>query len=145
MTFSIPKPFLRQVMFAALVASGSFAAGPTAADQGGSDPIEGIDIIIRKDVSSIPIAPFSTSGDQLEKLNALKGRERAGYLSELIANHINKLGDFKGEVRAKDIMNGLAERGCPPKPLPTCFEQELKVAVADDGFTLQLAGSINKR
>ena len=45
----------------------------TALAQGGDDPIEGIDIIIKRDPSSQPIKPFSLNYEEIKQINAIKG------------------------------------------------------------------------
>ncbi len=76
-----------------LAASAGLAAAslaPMAAFAiGGDDPIEGIDVIVKKDPSgSKPIAPFSLTGDEMARFNRRQGRERADYLAGIIAMRI---------------------------------------------------------
>jgi len=61
-----------------LITSISLAAITTALStlalaQGGDDPIEGIDIIMRRDPSQAPIKPFSLNYDEIKQINAIKG------------------------------------------------------------------------
>lgn len=56
--------------------------------EGGNDPIPGVDIIISKDPSLVPIQPFSVSDSSMKQLNSLKGDDRAGYLMKVIAERI---------------------------------------------------------
>jgi hypothetical protein len=51
----------------------------------GSDPISGIDIIIKKNPGSQPIKPFEVDERTLAHPNELKGDDRAEFLMKVIA------------------------------------------------------------
>ncbi|MEM5472974.1 hypothetical protein WNZ14_14670 [Hoeflea sp. AS60] len=88
---------IKRVFSAAIIATTLMAAGTTAGfAQGGSDPIVGIDIIIKKDPGSQPIKPFSVGKSSMTRLNSLNGDDRAAYLMGLIAKRIDA---DKGVVR----------------------------------------------
>lgn len=96
---------------APLLAIGMICSLPALADQGGDDPMPGIDIIIKEDPSLVPIPPASPSRGQLKKLSKLKGSDSAQYLSKIIAGHIKKHGGG-GKVSVNDIVVPLKKAGC---------------------------------
>lgn len=61
---------------------------------GGDDPIEGIDIIIKKNPGSKPINPYSLTGIEIKMLNELKGVDRPAFVLKTIAKHIGEDGEF---------------------------------------------------
>jgi len=81
---------IKRIFSAAIIAATLMAAGTTTGfAQGGSDPIPGIDIIIKLDPSSQPIKPFSVGSSSMKRLNSLNGDDRAAYLMSLIAKRID--------------------------------------------------------
>ena len=62
--------------------------------QGGNDPIEGIDIIIKRDALCHPRCPGLAGGsftpDQLKKINSLKGMDRPSYMAMIGAQYAQK-------------------------------------------------------
>jgi hypothetical protein len=62
--------------------------------QGGNDPIEGIDIIIKKDPGSQPIKPFGFDAAEMKQINALKGDDRPTYALKVIAEEIGAGDEF---------------------------------------------------
>lgn len=114
---------------AAIVATLMLGTAPVLA-QGGNDPIEGIDIIIKKDPSSAPIKPFSMSGKELRALNARKDAERPTYVLTLIAK---RLGAGSGFVKAG--MEPLGKIWCGTCELPEKVEVKFV-----DGKTTYVVG-----
>lgn len=75
----------------ALFVSASFMATPAFAI-GGDDPIEGIDIIIKKNPgSSRPVMNAGFGGGQLAKLNGMKGQDRPKYITSVVSDLVKKL------------------------------------------------------
>lgn len=76
--------------------------------QGGNDPIEGIDIIIKKDPGSKPINPFGFDAAVMEQINALKGDNRPTYALKVIAEEIGAGKEFvtAGAKAFEDIWCG---------------------------------------
>lgn len=71
----------------------------TAAAQGGNDPIEGIDIIMKEDPSQAPAYEFSASQSELEMVNKLTGPARSQYTSKVFGEKIrNHFPESKGKV-----------------------------------------------
>ncbi len=52
---------------------------------GGNDPIEGIDVIVKRDPADDPVSEFSFSDDQIARLNRKQGEERVDYMAGEIA------------------------------------------------------------
>lgn len=76
---------------------------------GGDDPIEGIDIIIKKNPGSRPIKPFSLDGDEIKMLNGLKGADRPTFVLKTIANRIET-----GDEFVASGMKALGDIWCGP-------------------------------
>ncbi|WP_025563029.1 hypothetical protein [Psychromonas sp. SP041] len=66
---------------------------------GGDDPINGIDIIIKKNPGSKPITNFFLGDHVIKKANALTSKKRSNYLTRAINDQLNKQtdGQFKGK------------------------------------------------
>jgi len=93
---------------AAISASLMLAAAPALA-QGGDDPIEGIDIIVKRDPASQPIKPFSLDSGQIKTLNRLKGADRPTFVLKSIAGRIEA-----GESFVPSGMKALGKIWCGP-------------------------------
>jgi hypothetical protein len=76
---------------------------------GGDDPIEGIDIIIKKNPGSQKILPLSLTGGELKKLNALKGADRPAFVLKATAKHIGA-----GDAFVASGMKALDDIWCGP-------------------------------
>ena len=58
--------------------------------QGGNDPIEGIDIIIKRDPSSQPVMAVSFNRNQLKRINSVKGMDRPSFMAMIGAKYAQK-------------------------------------------------------
>jgi hypothetical protein len=98
----------RRFLALATVASLSALAGLSPAwAAGGNDPIGGIDIIIKKNPGSYPIAAVPFGSDELAKLNALAGGERPSFVLQSVAAHTGE-----GDGFVKSGMVALGEIWC---------------------------------
>jgi len=113
---------------AAISASLMLAAAPALA-QGGNDPIEGIDIIVKKDPSSQPIKPFSLDEGQIKTLNRLKDADRRTFVLKSIAGRIEA-----GESFVPSGMTALGEIWCGPCKMA----DEISVTFRDGEVTYTL-------
>lgn len=86
------RKFISTAILATIVSTAGIA--PAFADQGGNDPIPGIDIIIKRDPASQPIDPFSLSNSELGEINRLKGDDRAEFVMKVIADRIGEREEF---------------------------------------------------
>ncbi|MGL1922325.1 MAG: hypothetical protein OCD03_14975 [Hyphomicrobiales bacterium] len=84
--------------------------------QGGNNPIEGIDIIIKEDPSQAPIRPISLTGGELKKYNSMKASGRAIYLSKFVSERMNKITDGANPKDGwqKLLHSSLASEWCAP-------------------------------
>lgn len=83
--------------------------------QGGDDPIGGIDIIVKKDPASRPVAEISFSGREVKQFNQLKGRDRSAYLAKVLAPHLAKFGEGRTQDEwAKVLAEALGNSWCGP-------------------------------
>lgn len=80
---------LIKTIAAVLFAISTLSSTPALAE-GGNDPIPGIDVILKKDVSSKPVAPLIFTDGQLEKLKALGEKEQAQFMAKLVVEHVYK-------------------------------------------------------
>ena len=110
----------------------------TALAEGGEDPIPGIDIIIEKDPSVVPVAQDPLSSGQVEKFNSLKGAERSAFLAAIITRTILDVGP-KGspdEIR-EALTKQMGESWCGPcRMVDGVMENTLKLP--DEGLTVVL-------
>ena len=131
---------LATTLAAALTLSLPLAA---SADQGGDDPISGIDIIIKQDPSSQPIRNLTLSDRQLDKLGQMKGKDGARYMAEIIVKHIAG-GGGGGKVAMGDIMAAFLDYGCPPMPWSHCG-MDINVKGAEAVYTIKLKSKPSKK
>jgi len=124
---------IKTFLASAIVASGLMLAAAPALAQGGDDPIEGIDIIIKLDPSGDPIKPFSLTGAEMKQINALDNIDRPALTLKLIAKRIDAR---EGFVEAG--MKAFEEQGCPPKSWQYCGDPEV-FSVGEVTYTLDLA------
>ncbi|MDX2423257.1 MAG: hypothetical protein QNK43_11335, partial [Amphritea sp.] len=68
--------------------------------QGGNDPVEGIDIIVKSVIMSETV---ELNEGQLERVSALKDEARSYYLSEVIPPMLNKA--MGGKYNEKELQN----------------------------------------
>ncbi len=86
-----------RLAFLALVIMLMFSVSPQLVRaEGGEDPIPGIDVIVEKDPSVVPIMNFSLSNEQIKQFNHLKGMDRSQYLASILVAHLAKKGLTKG-------------------------------------------------
>lgn len=104
--------------------------------QGGDDPIEGIDIIVKEDPSAAPIRPYSLSGRDLDGFNALNGDDRPAYLMAVIAKHIDARDGF---VRAST--EALSKYMCSDCEIG----REINIAFAADDVKYEIALRIQEK
>jgi hypothetical protein len=73
--------------------------------QGGNDPVEGIDIIVKSVIMSETVELIE---GQLERVSALKDEARSYYLSEVIPPMLNKA--MGGKYNEKELQNILLKQ-----------------------------------
>lgn len=96
---------------------------------GGSDPIIGIDIIIKKDPGSQPIAAVPFADEALAKLNALSGADRPAFVLQTVAAHVGA-----GDGFVKSGMEALGKIWCAPCKMA----DRIEVTFPDDDATYTL-------
>jgi hypothetical protein len=81
---------------------------------GGNDPINGIDIIIKKNPGSKPITNFALGNGVIKQANALAGKKRANYLTKVINDQLNKqtAGQFKGKEWQSVLSKNISSIKC---------------------------------
>ncbi|MEM5468268.1 hypothetical protein [Celeribacter marinus] len=99
---------------------------------GGNDPINGIDIIIKEDPGSRPIAPFSLSDGELKQINSVENQDRPKMTLSIIAKRIEAGNGF-----VEAAMKAYSGQGCPPQPWTYCGDPEV-FEVGKVTYTLDL-------
>jgi hypothetical protein len=99
---------------------------------GGNDPIEGIDIIIKKNPGSHPIKPFSLDQDEIKTFNGLKDTAGLNFVLSTVAKRIDADDAF---IQAG--IKAYLDHGCPPMPWSHCGET-INFKAKDTRYTLQL-------
>lgn len=95
----------------------TLAAPSLAFAIGGNDPVPGIDIIIKKNPGSKPIANIPLTDSEMSQYNALKENDRPVYLSKVIVpklEQVNKKYDY--DIKWDDIIEkGVNQDWCTPE------------------------------
>lgn len=94
----------------------ALALAPLAAfAEGSDDPIPGIDIIVEKDPSEVPVMKFTLNDGEMKKFNSLKGKERTEFLAGVITRYLLDLGPKSSpdDLRAM-LMEGMGGSWCGP-------------------------------
>ena len=116
--------------------------------QGGDDPIEGIDIIVKKDPSQEAIMAGSFNPDELKVLNTLKGMDRPAYMAKVGASYAQEAtrgaqpkGGWKAVFQKALVKNwNPEEKGGSTTVRAQTGKQAYKVT-----FTVQAEGQIKGR
>jgi len=87
-------------LWAVLAITATFGHALPAFAEGSNDPIPGIDVIVEKDPSVVPIMHFSLTDPQMKKFNAMKGMDRSRFLASVLVAHLAKKGLSKGGPKA---------------------------------------------
>lgn len=108
-------PSIRKHLIGALALGLSALASTGAIAEGGEDPMPGIDIIIERDPSSVPIFHQGLGEEQMQRFNTLKGAERAAYLARLVAHYAHEA-DPKTPAETIDRMlrEAMGDSWCGP-------------------------------
>jgi len=93
----------------------------TALAQGGNDPIEGIDIIMKEDPSLAPIKPFSMTGDEMAQLNRIKGVGRMELILKAASKRVKADEGF-----IKSGMSVMGKDWCGECPWPEKASHQFK-------------------
>ncbi len=130
MTFS-KRTFLALAMAAGL-------SPLTALAEGEDDPIPGIDVIIERDPSVVPIAQDPLSGAQVEKFNSLKGAERSAFLAAIITRSVLDVGtEASPDAIREALTRQMGNSWCGPcRMVDGVMENTLKLP--DEGLTIVL-------
>lgn len=129
-----------------LIITAMLASPFTAFAIGGDDPINGIDIIIKKNPGSArPIAPIRITGGTLKKYNSLKASGRAVYLSKIVSQKVMRIttGNAPKGGWQKTIQRSLAKHWCGPCKMAT-FTLNAKTEKASYKLTFRPKASQTK-
>jgi len=85
--FLAPKSLIKPIAAGFAVA---LTAAPHALANGGNDPIEGIDIIIKENPSQAQIKPFSLDPEEIAVINGIKGVERRELVLIYVAKRLDQ-------------------------------------------------------
>ncbi len=124
-----------------IAATLTLALTPLAAfAEGSDDPIPGIDIIIERDPSVVPVMEFSLNGDDIKQFNSLKGKARSEYLAKVITRYLLDLGPKASpdELRAT-ITEALGDSWCGPCRMVDGVMKN-RVKLPGEGLAIQIIG-----
>ncbi len=130
MTFS-KRTFLALAMAMGLTPLAALAEGE-------DDPIPGIDVIVERDPSVVPIAQDPLSGGQVEKFNSLKGADRSAFLAGIITRSILDVGTEASPDEIREaLLKQMGDSWCGPcRMVDGVMENTLKLP--DEGLTIVL-------
>lgn len=85
---------------------------------GGSDPITGIDIIIKKDPGSQPIANILFTDSEISQYNELRENDRLAYLNKVIVPKLERVNQkYNYDIKWNPIIEkGIEQQWCITVP-----------------------------
>lgn len=85
---------------------------------GGNDPITGIDIIVRKDPGSQPIANIPFTDSEMSQYNELRENDRPAYLNKVIVPKLERVNQkYNYSIKWDDIIaKGIEQQWCITVP-----------------------------
>lgn len=85
---------------------------------GGSDPIKGIDIIIKKDPGSQPIANIPFTDSEISQYNELRENDRLAYLNKVIVPKLERVNQkYNYDIKWNPIIEkGIEQQWCITVP-----------------------------
>ena len=85
---------------------------------GGNDPITGIDIIIKKDPSSQPIANIPFTDSEISQYNELRENDRLAYLNKVIVPKLERVNQkYNYDIKWNPIIEkGIEQQWCITVP-----------------------------
>ena len=87
-------------LWAVLAMTATLGRALPAFAEGSNDPIPGIDVIIERDPSVVPIMHFGLTDSQMKKFNAMKSMDRSRFLASILAARLAQKGLSKGGPEA---------------------------------------------
>ena len=121
----------------------ALALTPLAAfAEGSDDPIPGIDVIIERDPSVVPVMNFTLNDSEMQKFNALKGKERAEFLAGVITRYLLDLGPKAGpdDLRAM-LLEGMGDSWCGPcRMVDGAYVNRIKLP--GEGLAVEIKGIV---
>lgn len=101
---------------------------------GGSDPITGIDIIIKKDPSSQPIANIPFTDSEMNQYNELRENDRPAYLNKVILPKLERVNKkYNYSIKWDDIIaKGIEQQWCITVPCNAKTNMILQLTIPEN-------------
>ncbi|WLP94225.1 hypothetical protein [Psychrobacter sp. M13] len=109
---------LKLSLLSLTIALPSLALSSLALAAGGDDPITGIDIIIKKDPGSQPIANIPFTDSEMSQYNELRENDRPAYLNKVIVPKLQSVNQkYNYPIKWDDIIEkGIEQQWCITVP-----------------------------
>ena len=101
---------------------------------GGNDPITGIDIIIKKDPGSQPIANIPFTDSEMSQYNELKENDRPAYLNKVIVPKLAQVNKkYNYDIKWNDVIEkGIEQQWCITVPCNTKTNMIIQLTIPEN-------------
>lgn len=101
---------------------------------GGNDPITGIDIIIKKDPSSQPIANIPFTDSEISQYNELRENDRLAYLNKVIVPKLERVNQkYNYDIKWNPIIEkGIEQQWCITVPCDTKSTMVIQLTIPEN-------------
>lgn len=101
---------------------------------GGSDPIKGIDIIIKKDPGSQPIANIPFTDSEISQYNELRENDRLAYLNKVIVPKLERVNQkYNYDIKWNPIIEkGIEQQWCITVPCDTKSTMVIQLTIPEN-------------
>lgn len=101
---------------------------------GGNDPITGIDIIIKKDPSSQPIANIPFNDSEISQYNELRENDRLAYLNKVIVPKLERVNQkYNYDIKWNPIIEkGIEQQWCITVPCDTKSTMVIQLTIPEN-------------
>ena len=115
------------------IALPSLALSSLALAAGGNDPITGIDIIIKEDPGSQPIANIPFTDSEISQYNELRENDRLAYLNKVIVPKLERVNQkYNYDIKWNPIIEkGIEQQWCITVPCDTKSTMVIQLTIPE--------------
>ncbi len=125
---------LKVSLLSLTIALPSLALPSLALAAGGSDPIKGIDIIIKEDPGSQPIANIPFTDSEMSQYNELRENDRPAYLNKVIVPKLERVNQkYNYDIKWNPIIEkGIEQQWCITVPCDTKSNMIIQLTIPEN-------------
>lgn len=125
---------LKLSLLSLTIALPSLALSSLALAAGGDDPITGIDIIIKKDPGSQPIANIPFTDSEMSQYNELRENDRPTYLNKVIVPKLERVNKkYNYDIKWNPIIEkGIEQQWCITVPCDTKSTMVIQLTIPEN-------------